>query len=530
MLPKQLFYVTNDRLCAFDWRAGILTPGPCFGADRDGMEAFAAYLAHHADRATGARAYLVADLVEEDFARCLLPHVRGRAGRNLVERRLSHAYRDTPLRHADIQDRDSEGRRDDHTLFSALTNPAMVQPWVALMEQHQVPLAGLYSAAHLSAQLVRRMGIAQDHLLLIAEEGGGLRQSYFQGPYLKFSRLTVMAAYDDVVDATAVETAKMQQFLTSTRLLRRGELLHVVVLAPAQRVAALEQRCEDDPELAFHFIDIGSACARLKLAGEVDTAEQLLLGLLGRDAPPSQYPPGAAGRFYQLWRARLALNCASAAIAFVGALWVLGGAWAGVRDAQEAARLRADAAQFDARYRAIMSTLPPTPARSANMKAAVQLDALLRTTAPAPAPLVALVSRSLERAPAIRLLALDWQVQKPAPAQPALDAGAPLKQGDSATEAIAASMVGLPGAPAQVLRIDGEVEFGPSDYRAILDSVNQFALDMAANSGVSVHIIEAPLDVRQNVKLSGTIDGTRTGSGEAAGARPRFAINLTWKP
>ncbi|UOD28842.1 hypothetical protein INH39_25880 [Massilia violaceinigra] len=512
--------MTNDRLCAFDWRAGVLTPGPCFCADRDGMDAFARFV----DGATGARAYLVADLVEEDFARCLLPHVRGRAGRNLVERRLSHAYRDTPLRHADIQDRDSEGRHDDHVLFSALTNAAMVQPWVALMEQNQVPLAGLYSAAHLSAQLVRRMGIAQDHLLLIAEEGGGLRQSYFQGPYLKFSRLTVLAAHDDVVEATASETAKMQQFLTSTRLLGRGEMLHVVVLSPVERVPALEQRCEDDPELAFHFIDIDSACARLKLAGDVDTAEQLLLGLLGRDAPDSQYPPGAAGRFYQLWRARLALNCASGAIAFAGALWLLGSAWGGVRDGREATRLSAEAAQLDARYRAIMASLPPTPARSANMKAAVQLDALLAATAPAPAPLVALVSRSLERAPAIRLLALDWQVQQPLIAQPGQDAGL-FKQSDAAIEPIPASVVGLPGAPVQVLRIDGEVEFGPSDYRAILDSVNQFALDMARNPGVAVHIVEAPVDVRQSVKLSG-----KTDSGDAASARPRFAINIRWKP
>ncbi|NHZ39616.1 hypothetical protein [Massilia aquatica] len=512
--------MTNDRLCAFDWRAGVLTPGPCFCADRDGMDAFARFV----DGATGARAYLVADLVEEDFARCLLPHVRGRAGRNLVERRLSHAYRDTPLRHADIQDRDSEGRHDDHVLFSALTNAAMVQPWVALMEQNQVPLAGLYSAAHLSAQLVRRMGIAQDHLLLIAEEGGGLRQSYFQGPYLKFSRLTVLAAHDDVVEATASETAKMQQFLTSTRLLGRGEMLHVVVLSPVERVPALEQRCEDDPELAFHFIDIDSACARLKLAGDVDTAEQLLLGLLGRDAPDSQYPPGAAGRFYQLWRARLALNCASGAIAFAGALWLLGSAWGGVRDGQEATRLSAEAAQLDARYRAIMASLPPTPARSANMKAAVQLDALLAATAPAPAPLVALVSRSLERAPAIRLLALDWQVQQPLVAQPGQDGGL-FKQSDGAIEPIPASVVGLPGAPVQVLRIDGEVAFGPSDYRAILDSVNQFALDMARNPGVAVHIVEAPVDVRQNVKLSG-----KTDSGDAASARPRFVINVTWKP
>ncbi|WP_233294790.1 hypothetical protein [Massilia antarctica] len=520
VLPKQLFYVTNDRLCAFEWRAGALAPGPCFGADRDGMEAFARYL----DGAQGTRACLVADLVEEDFQRCLLPHVGGSSGRSLVERRLAHAFRDTPFRHADIQDRDSEGRRDDHTVFSALTNAAMVQPWVAVMEQNRIPLAGLYSAAHLSARLVRRMGMAQNHLLLIAAQGGGLRQSYFQGPYLKFSRLTVLAAHDDVVDATALETAKMRQFLTSTRLLGRGEILHVVVLAPPARVAALEERCEDDPELAFHFIDIDSACARLKLGGDVDTAEQLLLGLLGRDSPPSQYPPGAAGRFYQIWRARLALNCASAAIGLAGAIWLLAGVWGGVRDGAQAARLLAEAAQLDARYRAIMATLPPTPARSANMKAAVQLDRLLGATAPAPAPLVALVSRALERAPAIRLLALDWQVQQPALAQVGAAASlAPPAAGDAA-DPIPASVVGLPSAPVQLLRIDGEIEVGPSDYRAILDSVNRFALDMAANRGAAVHIVEAPLDVRQSVKLSG-----KTDAGDAA-VKPRFVINVTWKP
>src|ERR1700741_3608742 len=118
-----------------------MSAGRKFSNDKSGLEAFGRYLADHPDTP----GYIIADAVEEDFQRVLLPHVGMRSGRELIERRLAQMYRDTPFRHAAIQGREQEGRRDDRVLFSALTNPNVVQPWVNVLEGAKLPLAAVYS-------------------------------------------------------------------------------------------------------------------------------------------------------------------------------------------------------------------------------------------------------------------------------------------------------------------------------------------------------------------------------------------------
>jgi hypothetical protein len=516
VLPKHLFYLTNDQLCAYQWRKGKLSAGTRFAADRAGMDEFAHYL----DQAPPDPAYLVADLVEEDFQRQSLPHVGGSAGRKLVERRLSQLYRDTPYRHACVQGRASEGRRDDLVLLSALTNAALVQPWTELMEQRRLPLAAVYSAAFLSAELVKRLAMAQEHLLLLTHQSGGLRQSYFQGPHLKFSRLTSL---DSFVESVPLETAKMQQFLTSTHLIARAQLLHVVVLAPPEQLPALENLCQDGPETAFHFIDTETAAARLALASAPQLADPLLLALVGLDAPPSHYPLGDQGRFFRLWQARVSLYAATVAVAAVALASVLSDSWAIVDGRNSSARMLEEARQFSSKYHAIMSTLPPSAEKPANMKAAVQLDQMLAAHGPAPAPLVALVSEALEFAPAIRLAALEWQAEQPP--LPSAGAGSvPVTSNGEVLAPIPASLVGVPAAPPQTLRVEGEIEVAQSDYRAILGSLNQFSQQLRRDPRIAVEVLEAPLDVRHTAKLSG-----KTGIAEID-VKPRFALRVTWKP
>lgn len=519
MLPKLLFYVTYEGLAAWEYRRGLLQPGPVLRATPEDLNALAAWLAGH----PGVPAYVIADLVEEDFQRQTLPHVRGRAGRNMVERRLAQMFRDTPFRHALLQDRELGGRRDDHALFSALTNPALVQPWIGVMEACMTPIAAVYSAAHLCTQLARRLSVAQPHLLLITEQAGGLRQSYFQGTHLKFSRLTVLDPGTDVNAATARESERMQQFLTSTRLLERGGMLQVVIVAPDARLPALEETCEDGPETSFHFVGLDAAADVFKLPAAPGDCAGLLLQIVARNAPPSQYALASARRFYRIWQARWGLNAATAVTVTVAALWLLTDVWGIIDAGSNAERLRADAARDDAQYRAAMASFPATPVKSTDMKAAVMLDHLLGAQAPAPDQMAALVSRALETAPAVRLMVFDWQAGIPPAQGPAIETEQ-LAGGGQTIEPIPAALLGVPTAPPQTLRIEGEVALPQSDYRAIVASIHQFAFEMARQPGVSVEILESPIDVRPNVTLSGRTGGYDTGE------RPRFVVRVTWKP
>ncbi len=103
---KQLLYLTNDQLTAYQWEKGSHSIGHIFPNDEDGWEDFSLYLGGSHNTLT----YLLADLVEEDFQRDTLPHVLGRSRQALVQRRLSQLYRDTPYRQAIRQGREESGR------------------------------------------------------------------------------------------------------------------------------------------------------------------------------------------------------------------------------------------------------------------------------------------------------------------------------------------------------------------------------------------------------------------------------------
>jgi hypothetical protein len=524
MFTRHLFYLTSDQLCAYEWHGGRLSGGICFVNNRGGIDDFMDYIAGH-HRA--APVYILADLIEEDFQRVTVPHVGGRAGRALLQRRLLQQYRETPFRHHEIQGRDTGGRRDDIMLLSALTNPSSVQPWVEALEQMQIPLAGLYSTTLLSEDLVRKLALRDEHVLLVTQQSAGWRQSYFQNGMLKFSRLTPAIDRDGNPVNIGVETAKTQQFLTSQRLMARGSVLHAVVLTPAADSSMLDAQCEDGPETEFHYLTLESVAelTGLKTDGEqtgesaARYADAVLLSWLAQRKPDSHYTLGTWQRYYKLWRARVNLYAASAVLASCGALWTGFNLWQQHLADNDSVQLSAEASQFDQRYRATMAEIPPRVTSTANMRAAVNVERMLGTQSATPLGMATLVSEALESTPQIRLLQLDWKVSVPA-------AGAPAPGQDETQAAPISSLVaGIPTRAPQILVLEAEIMAEQDDYRNAVDSMNQFARALARYPRLTVEIEKPPVDTRSSVKLAG-----KAGAQAAAPGRAKFTLNLVWKP
>ena len=523
MFRKHLFYLSSDQLTAYEWEGGQLSGGTVFANDRAGIDAFL----DHVDSAPYAPAYILADLIEEDFQRANLPHVTGRAGRQLVQRRLAQQYRETPYRHVRIQGRETEGRQDDIALLSALTNPSIVAPWIDALELLKAPIAGLYSTTLMSGALLKKLALNHEHLLLVTQQSAGLRQSYFLDGQLKFSRLTLAVDRDGAPVNLARETGKTQQFLTSVRLVGRGDVLHTAIVTPAAQIERLAPLCPDGAETAYHFIALETAAAKVGVAPAPDLADTLLLTLLGKELPTTQYTLGLARRYYQLWRARLAMYSGAAVAVAITLLWVGANAWAYFNASNTAERMYAEAEQYDARYRAALSSMPPAVANTASMKAAVTIEQLLLQQGPQPLPLMSKLSAALDQVPQIRLLQLDWRVNLPgAKAEAAPQNNMAGGQPGESSAPLSSLMLGIPTAPPQALHVEAEILVAEDNYRNVVDSMNQFTQLLARQPHMTVEIEQLPLDTRSNVKLSGK-------AGAASGAlenKAKFALNLVWNP
>jgi hypothetical protein len=521
---KHLLYLGSERLDAWLWEAGRLAGPASFAATRAGVDAFLDYLEHHQP---GAPALLLTDVVEEDFQRLLLPHVSGKAGRNLLERRLLQQYRETPYRQASIQGRAEDGRRDDIVLCSALTNPALLQPWTEALELLKTPLAGVYSVPLLGEELADRLGVGREHehLLLVTQQSAGVRQSYFHKGCLKFSRLTLAADREGTAVNAGVETERTQQFLVSVRLVERGEQLHAVMIAQDQELERWSGQCQNGPETVYHFIPLGIAAglAGLGLPSEdAPLADPMFLELLARTRPASHYKLGEEGRYFRLWRMRRALMASSAAVSICALMWVAGNLWAYVGAQGDGERLNREAAGYDASYRVSMSDMPPSLAPTANMKAAVTIERLLATQAPAPIDMMSMLSAALDKVPQVQVVRLDWRVA--ADGMPATANAGGTNGGDAGAVPIPSRVLGIPAKPPQTLRVEAEVALMSNNARGIVDSMNAFAQELARNPKLTVAIERTVLDISPGAKLSGS-------TAAAAGDKPaQFILNLSLAP
>jgi hypothetical protein len=523
VFSKHLFYLTSDQLCAYLWQGGRLTGGTVFTNNRTGIDDFMDYVDSH--RASSA--YILADLIEEDFQRVTMPHVSGVAARKLLQRRLQQQYRETPFRHHEIQGRETDGRRDDIVLLSALTNPSSVQPWVEALEQMHMPLAGVYSTTLLSEDLAHKLKLRDEHLLLVTQQSAGWRQSYFQKGMVKFSRLTPAIDRDGNPVNIGAETAKTQQFLTSQRLLGRGIALQTVVIAASADSGALDEQCTDGQETEFHFVTLESVAARagLKIGeGKVEEvaehmAEPMLLAFLAKREPATHYTLGTWQRYFKLWKARVWMYAVSAVLTVACAGWSGYNLWQQISADNDSDHLRAEASQFDKRYRDVMAEMPPRVTTTANMRAAVNVERMLATQSATPLGMATVISHALETSPNIRLLQMDWKLTLPA-------ANAPQAGQDETQAAPISSLVaGIPTRAPQALLLEAEIIGEQDDYRGAVDSMNQFAQALAKHPRISVEVDKPPVDTRSSVKLAG-----KSGPQAAASGRAKFTLNLVWKP
>ena len=151
-MPRILLFLSAESFQAYTWKNSDMAVAGSFSNDADGRTRFAAFLEQNR-RPT----YLLVDIIEEDFHLEGVPHLIGSNRSALLERKFEQYYRSTPFRQATLLQRMSEGRRDDEFLFSALTNPQRISPWLDTLLARRTPLVGLYSIPIVSAPLLHHI-------------------------------------------------------------------------------------------------------------------------------------------------------------------------------------------------------------------------------------------------------------------------------------------------------------------------------------------------------------------------------------
>ncbi len=317
---KHFLYLTNDKLVALLIKGTALVGRENFALGDLATPEFDSYL----ESQKHVRAFLVTDLIEEDFRLDTIPHLSGRDQEAIIDRKLGQLYRASPYRHAIVQGREEEGRRDDRVFLHAVTNPDILKPVVAAVEKHAIPLEGIYSSAVLSVRLLKELDVFSAHTMLVTiVPDFGLRQTYFKDKQVKFSRLTPII-YDEsrsVGQLIAAETSRTWQYLDSLRFFAQDDALEVCMLVHERDRAMMQEAIRSFPMLRYRFLDITEVAAKLKItpAPNSSHAEEILCHIYSRGTLQNHFAAQTDTRYATFRRARMGLFGATAIILAAGA-------------------------------------------------------------------------------------------------------------------------------------------------------------------------------------------------------------------
>ncbi|MGZ5031654.1 MAG: hypothetical protein ACXWAC_00505 [Usitatibacter sp.] len=533
-MAKHFLYLTNTRVVSMSTRGKRIVARREFAVSGAGAAEFERYLAGMAE----VPIHLITDLAEEDFRLDTVPHVGSRDREAILNRKLTQIFRNTPYRHASLQGRESEGRRDDRVMYTAVTNPEVLRPWLDAIERHHVPLAGIYSAAVFSAVLLEELDLVFPHTLLVTfTPGEAMRQTYFRDREIKFSRLTPVDLEPGQTLGTMVaeETTRTWQYLDSLRHFAPADRLEVCIIVHSSDRAAVQPELRDFAQIQYRVLDIEQVSTKLGLRPPPlgSTNEEVLVHLFLIRPAQNHFASPELRRWATLRRARILINQFAVGVLVASLGWggyILARAFqSGEADQRLALQVSALNREFDEITRA----LPSFGVGGSTMRDAVTFYNGSIRAFPAINDFLRPLSGVLQTHPLVRLTGLTWQATDDLKAMPPLPQTPPRnapsvkaipKPGEAAPVTPIAGDGGNPPFAVgryEVALVEATVRVPNQDFRGALDQVERLAADIGRLPGFHADVLESPLDVRSTLQIQG-----RHGDKEPAVMEPRFVLRI----
>ena len=232
---RRAMFVSAHKLAVYHWYKGDLSSSYLFDVNTDGISYFERYLSE----TPNIPAYVLVDIFEEEFKRDTAPHVFGSDRAAIIERKKARLFRDTPYYYSKVLGREEDGRKDDQILLSAITNPALIAPWLELLEQYKIPLVAINSVPLITESLIDLLPDSSENNLIVSIQSiSGLRQTFLKNNQLRVSRLVQLPRYGTEPYGPHIkdEVDKIRRYLNSVRLIpsdmSEGETLSTYLIFP----------------------------------------------------------------------------------------------------------------------------------------------------------------------------------------------------------------------------------------------------------------------------------------------------------
>jgi len=515
MPQRRVLFFDNSRLTAYRVHSGAVLYEASFAGDEAGLAAFGSYLAQH----RRSLFLILVDAAEESYQTEDIPHSTGKDRQAIVRRKLAQHFYGTPYSLALSQGRLKAGRRDERLLLMALTQPQHCEPWLAVLRSNNSILVGIYALSQTIFSLLPAKSVGQ--LLLLTLTHAGLRQTFFDGGQMRFSRLTPLI--HDSTDASALaaasEAVKMHQYLASQRLIERDKPLTTQVLAHPAEAAAMRAHCLSNTSLRFEVLDLLEEARRAGLRSALvnSQADLLFCHLLVKNSPAEQFAQPEELEYYRLWQTRFGLKTAGAVILAGGLLFSAHHGFDVMQLQDNIEQARQQTLMNQEQYTAKLEALPKIPINTDDLRILIGRYDQVALRAQGPTPLLAQISRSLDAFPHIAIDQIEWGI---------------VEQIAPATANAAGSAAAQPQAPIPPHLMNGPYTQATAvarlpitmvgDHRGQLSLVADFARHLGMAPDTQVVILQPPVDTQSGKTL-------KSGDEKSLPEAPKFIFRVTRK-
>lgn len=517
---KIIFQFTDKTLTVYDWSGGELsTDSVYYLHNPEDLELFTQNIHNW----IGIIGYVLLNLSSEEYHEEQLPHIQGKDRKLMLERKLSKLFPDSDYTHYKFLKRQKSGRRDDIFLLSGITDTDIIEPYIDVINGHQIEISGVYSTPLIINKIIKPLKHEKQVLVIATgkptDDRLPFRQTFLNGKLIHFNRLTSITTSgepDDLAKKFNREIERTWQYLNNRREIAPSTDLEVILIVPDNVETALNAH----PQVShcqYRFAKLDQLIQLHQAENKIQhphfaSFTAFLLGKSVHKTPHYKPKNLAFVHFHQ--QVRRYLLAASILLAVV-TLGITGNNLLKNHHIGQASLYMGETLLNNSdNINSLQSWFEARKTSPEKMETIVTTARKLTELNPLPHSIFEIVSSSYSNFGDLSLQTVEWKTMSTADATNALNNGGMDDDGYDMAPPSHSNKI--------LITLEGEVLNFQGNYRNAIERIEEFANDLKKSTTVaSVNIRKLPLDINPTTIISRSINDQTA---------PSFAMDIELTP
>jgi len=444
---------------------------------------------------------VIVDCFDEEFKQGNITHVSTMDSRSILDRKLVSFFRVSNYRTSTIVGREDTGRRDDRAVFSALTQPKLIDQWIEAIVHKKGQIVAITSTSYLTELWLDKIipSATQARLIITFDWFSGLRSTFLKDGKVHFSRQVQrdVTGNEQLLQMVKDQAKQTRKYLESIKLITYEDDLECILISAVEDIDGSTIDLAPRTILQVHYERHHENSELYKsLFFSAFVFSSINLFELNR-ASFNRYATAVTTRYYSVKRVSSLITSTSIALSAFSLIAALPSLFTYYQNLSTISSAQLEKASLTTNYQSMRERFPQTPVRSGLMQTIVEVHQQMSGASFQSLSLLASFSSVLATRPDIVLKNLAWSM---------FDRNQLAFSADiTAIEANTMQLV-LDDMAGYVLRINAEIQ-NSSSLMEVNQRILSFASELNSSAGLQVSILELPVDVDPSGSVSLELDG-----------------------